>query len=353
MSTDREPNFDVAQLAHTELLTPDPEGTLWFFKELLGMQETVREGQSVYLRAYEEFYHHSLKVTEAPEPGLGHVAWRSSSRQALDRRVASIESSGLGRGWSDGDLGHGPAYQFSTPDGHSMEILWEVDYWQAPEELRTPLINRPQKRPLTGVPVRRLDHVNLMASDVTTTRDFMTEHLGFRVRENIMSDDDTELGAWLSVSVLAHEMAIMRDATGNRGRFHHLCYWYGIPQHNSDAAEVLIENGIKIEAGPGKHGITQALFMYVFEPGGNRVELFGDAGYMIFDPEWKTVTWRESQLETGIVFYGSPLPEEFFLYGTPVVERASDVPPDEHARQQEAIEAVEAEDASTVATATV
>ena len=112
----------------------------------------------------------------------------------------------------------------------------------------------------------------------------------------------------------------MRDPTGSRARLHHICYWYGIPQHLSDAAEILRENGITIEAGPGKHGIAQALFMYVFEPGGNRVELFGDSGYLIFDPAWKPVTWREENMEQGTVFYGGGLPAEFFTYGTPPLE---------------------------------
>ena len=83
------------------------------------MQESEREGQSVYLRAYEDFYHHTLKVTEALKPGLGHVAWRTTSPQALERRVAALERSGLGVGWSEGDCGHGPAYRFSTPAGHA------------------------------------------------------------------------------------------------------------------------------------------------------------------------------------------------------------------------------------------
>ncbi|MGC2577169.1 MAG: VOC family protein, partial [Terrimicrobiaceae bacterium] len=56
-----EPIFDVAQLAHVELLTPDLEGTLRFFKDLLGLEETERRAQSVYLHGYEEQYHHSLK----------------------------------------------------------------------------------------------------------------------------------------------------------------------------------------------------------------------------------------------------------------------------------------------------
>jgi catechol 2,3-dioxygenase len=335
MAEFKEPIFDVAQLAHVEILTPKPDETLWFFKDLLALEETEREGQSVYLRAYEDFYHHTLKVTESDEPGLGHVAWRTTSPQALDRRVEAIEATGLGQGWSDGDKGHGPAYRFTTPDGHNMELLWEVDYAEIPEEKKSGLINRPQKRPLKGVPVRRLDHVNLLASDVTTNREFMQENLGFRLRENIILDNGAEVGAWISVSPLVHEIALMGDQTGSRGRFHHVCYWYGIPQHNSDIAEVFSEYGIQIEAGPGKHGISQALFMYVFEPGGNRVELFGDAGYLIFDPTWKPVTWKEEELEKGIIFYGSPLPAEFFLYGTPHVALA---PEGGSVEQQEAEE---------------
>ncbi len=309
--------FDVAQLAHVEIFTPKPDQTLWFFKELLGMEETTRKGQSVYLRAYEDFYHHTLKITEAKQPGMGHVAWRTSSSAALERRVCAIENSGLGIGWSKGDEGHGPAYHFTTPDGHKMEILWEVDYFEAPADKKTLLLNRPQKRPIRGVPVRRIDHVNLMASDVTSNREFMMNELGFRLRENIQLQNGAEAGAWLSVSPLVHELAFMNDRCGGKGRFHHVCYWYGYPQHLSDIADVFSEQGIQIEAGPGKHGISQAYFMYVFEPGGNRIELFGDAGYLIFDPAWKPITWKEEDLDKGIIWFGSPLPAEYFLYGTP------------------------------------
>jgi catechol 2,3-dioxygenase len=109
------------------------------------------------------------------------------------------------------------------------------------------------------------------------------------------------------------------------GRLHHIAYWYGYPQHLMDIADVLVENGIEIEAGPGKHGISQAYFMYVFEPGGNRVELFGDNGYLIFDPDWEPVTWREENLDKGIIWYGSPLPAEYFMYGTPDVRKQAEV----------------------------
>jgi len=319
----KEPLFEVAQLAHVELLTPKPDDTLWFFKELLGMEESGRQGQSVYLRAYEDFYHHTLKITESAQTGSGHVAWRATSPQALERRVVALEATGLGKGWIEGDLGHGRAYQFTTPDGHKMELLWDVDYYQAPPEKRTSLLNRPQRRPVHGIPVRRLDHVNFLASSVTPNREFMAEQLGFRLREHVVLDDGTELAAWMSVSALVHEVAFMGDQTGSRGRLHHVCYWYGYPQHLSDLSDILTESGIKIEAGPGKHGISQANFLYVIEPGGNRIELFGDAGYLIFDPAWRPVTWQAKDMEKGIIWFGSPLPSEFFLYGTPHVEVAA------------------------------
>lgn len=320
MNPDSEPCFDVAQLAHVEILTPRPDETLRFFTDLLGMQETTREGQSVYLRAYEDFYHHTLKITEAPRPGLGHVAWRTSSAPALARRVQAIEAAGCGQGWTESEPGQGATYRFVTPDGHPMEILWEVEYAAVPPHLITGLRNRPQKRPLQGIPVRRLDHVNLFVHDVAPNRQFMQDALGFRLREGKVLDDGTEVGAWMSVTNLVHDIAMMRDATGSHGRFHHVAYWYGYPQHLMDIAEHLRDHDITIEAGPAKHGTTQAYFLYCYEPGGNRVELFGDTGYLIFDPAWQPVIWTEADLAVSSIWFGGKLPEQFYLYGTPPVE---------------------------------
>jgi catechol 2,3-dioxygenase len=319
MSALSEPIFDVAQLAHVELLTPDLDGTLRFFKDLMGMQETERRDRSAYLRGYEEHYHHSLKVTEAQHAGLGHVAWRTRSPQALERRVAAIEATGLGRGWIDGDAGHGRAFRFETPEGHPMELLWDVDYVGVPPGQETPLLNRPQRRPLNGIPVRRIDHMNLMAVNTGACRDFMVDVLGFRERERVVADDGGPvIASWLSVTNLSHDLAIVPEPTEMRGRFHHVCFHYISVQHLFDLAELAKEAGISMEHGPGRHGIGGATFLYMLEPGGNRIEVMGDPGYMIFDPSWKTVVWEASKIADGVVWSGSPVPDSFWVYGTPV-----------------------------------
>lgn len=310
--------FDIAHLAHVELYSPKLEESVEFFREMLGMSEIARQGKSVYMRAYEDHYHNTLILTEHHEAGLGHLSLRARSPQALEHRVAQIEKMGYGIGWIDGDVGHGRAYQFNSPDGHLMEVFWDVEYYQAPEDQKTPLLNRPQKRPNRGVPVRRIDHVNLLASETNKNVEFLEEALGFKVRERILAEDKTDVAAWLSVSNLVHDVAIMGDALGEKGRLHHLCYWYGYPQHLSDVSDLLIDSGYEIEVSPIKHGVSQAQCMYVMEPGGNRIELFGDSGYLIFDPDWKTIEWDVKGIDQAILWHGTQLPQEFFTYGTPV-----------------------------------
>ena len=136
-----EPIWDVAHLAHVEMLTPKLDESTRFFTDIMGMSITATQGDSVYLRAYDDYEHHTLKLTASPQPGMRHYAWRARSPQALTRRVAAIDATGYGIGWNGGDLGHGPAYEFRSPDGHRTEIYFETE--KVP--LRASTTNRPSK----------------------------------------------------------------------------------------------------------------------------------------------------------------------------------------------------------------
>jgi len=271
----------ISQLAHVEILTPRPNETLWYFKDLLGLEETERQGQSVYLRGWGEWFHHTLKVTEAPQAGMGHASWRAESAEALELVTRDIEALGLGKGWIEGDRGHGKAYQFTDPDGHPMEVFWEVERYQVPEHLRSHHRARPQKYVGRGAAVRRLDHLNLLASDTATCSKFFIETLGFKYNEALAEDGtERELGSWLAVTGQMHDIAYTGDAIpGMRGRLHHVAFWQDTWDEVMRTADILRDADITIEAGPARHGISDAFFMYTYEPGGNRVELFS-GGYL-------------------------------------------------------------------------
>jgi catechol 2,3-dioxygenase len=306
---------DVAHLGHVELLTPEPERSLRFFVEALGMEQEATDGQSVFLRGWGDYQRYSLKLTEAPEPGLGHLAMRARTPESLTERVAAIEAAGRGIGWIDGDTGHGPAYRFTDPDGHTLELYYETERYDPPAHLRPVLRNQPQRYTGRGAAVKRLDHVNLLANDVTACREFCTDILGFRHYEGIVLDDGTEAGAWLSLSIAAHELIYVADARHAQGRLHHLAFWVDTREEVLRAADLFIEQLIPIEFAPSKHTISQGLFLYVFEPGGNRIEVTS-GGYFVYDPDQQPVLWTQAERARGQAWEVKTV-ESFHYYGTP------------------------------------
>jgi catechol 2,3-dioxygenase len=306
---------DLAHIGHAELLTPRPQESLDFFEQVLGMEVEAREGRSVFLRGWGDYQRYSLKLTESAQAGLGHMALRASSPEALERRVAAIERSGLGGGWSDGDLGHGAAYRCADPDGHALELYFETERYVPPDHLRPALKNQPQRYVGRGAAVKRLDHVNLLAQDVRPNRVFAQDLLGYRLHEQIVLDDGSEAGAWLSLSIAAHELIYVADAHRARGRLHHLAFWVDTREEVLRAADLFLEHGVQIEAAPSKHAIAQGFFLYGFEPGGNRIEVT-HGGYLVYDPVPEPVVWSEAERARGQA-WGVKTVESFHTYGTP------------------------------------
>ena len=150
-------SFDVAHLAHVELLTPKPAESRWFFEELLAMRVVAEDGDSIYLRTWDEYQLYTIKLTASDAAGVGRTSFRASSPQALERRVAAIEATEHGTGWTEGDVGCGPTYGFTDPDGHAMAIFYEAERYVAGDEDRPALKNQASRFPGRGVNARRLD----------------------------------------------------------------------------------------------------------------------------------------------------------------------------------------------------
>ena len=320
-----EPIHDLAHIGHAELLTPFPQASLDFFVDLFGMEIEHREGQSVFLRGWGEYQPYGLKLTEAPLPGLGHVALRAWSPAALARRVAAVEATGFGAGWVEGDHGHGPAFRFRDPDGHLMELYYEQDRYVPPEHLRPRLKNVPQRHVDRGAAVKRIDHVNVLASDVSANRRFAIEQLGFRLYEQVVLDNGSETGAWMSLSIAAHELIYTADHAGGNGRLHHLAWFVDTREEILRAADLFLDADVPIEAAPSKHAVAQGMFLYVYEPGGNRVEVTTGT-HFIFDPAYETIVWSQAERARGQA-WGVKTIETFHTYGTPDVSGVATGPP--------------------------
>ncbi len=309
---------DIAHLGPAELLTPRAQESLEFFVDVLGMEIEAREGQSVFLRGFGDYQPYSLRLTESTTSGLAWLGLRARSPEALERRVAAAEASGLAEGWRDDARCLGPRFRVRDPDGHAFDLYYESERYRPPPHLVPSLKNQPQRYVGRGAAVKRLDHVNVLAADVRANRVFATDVLDYRLYERVELDDGSEAGAWLSATIAAHELIYTADAYGAHGRLHHLAFWVDTREECLRAADLFLEHGVRIEAAPSKHAIAQGFFLYGIEPGGNRIEVT-TGGRLVYDPDPEPVVWTEAERKLGQAWRVQTV-ESFHTYGTPPVE---------------------------------
>ena len=314
-----EPIYDIAHLGHVEVLTPKFDASLKFFIEVMGMTQSGAKGDSAYLRGWDDYERYSLKLTASKTSGMGHAAFRTRSAKALERRVAALKGSGFEVGWTEGDLGHGKSYMCKDPDGHNIELYYETEWYDPPPDQKPALKNQAQRYPARGCNVRRIDHFNGLAVDVKANREFFQNYLGFMLTEQIVLDDGTEAGMWLTATNKSYDFAYTRDHTGTKGRFHHVTYALDSREDVLRAADIFLEAGVFIETGPHKHAVQQTFFLYVYEPGGNRVEVACAGARLVLAPDWKVITWTEEERKKGQA-WGLKTIESFHTHGTPPVE---------------------------------
>ncbi|NAZ82190.1 hypothetical protein GTR02_10205 [Kineococcus sp. R8] len=216
---------------------------------------------------------------------------------------------------------------FTEPDGHEFGVYWESEWYTPPPGLEPSLKNQAQARTPHGVPVRRLDHVNYLGADVVANRDYVRDTLGAMVTEQIVLDDGTVSGTWTTFTNKGYDAVWTRDWTGSRGRLHHLAFATDTREDVLRAADLALDHGVFIETGPHKHAIQQTFFLYVYEPGGNRVELCNAGARLVLAPDWQPVDWTEAERAKGQAWGLKTIPS-FHTHGTPPVPAGPEDPVD-------------------------
>ena len=286
----------LAHLAHVEILTPKLDASVAFFKDVLGMIETERQGASVYLRCWGDHYRNTLILTESESPGLGHAAWRTWGEEELEQAVKSIESNGAKGAWVESAPGHGRAYRFTGPGGHVMEVFWDVERYHAPASERSTYPDRPQKMSRYALAPRQLDHVTVATANVRKVGNWYRDVLGFRFMATTYFGDDPNAIVFgvVTTNEKSHDLGLGIDMSGMPGRLHHVAFWVDTQDELLRCADLLVEQGTAIEYGPGRHGIGEQSYLYFREPGGVRIEI-NTGGYRNYIPDWEPLNWHVSQ----------------------------------------------------------
>lgn len=297
----------IIRLGRAELRVMDLEKAADYYTNVIGLDEVGRADGKVYLKAWDEFDHHSLILQEADSPGLDHLAFKVENEEDLNDYEKKIAQFGLSmKRISKGTrLGEGEALRCELPTGHQMELYHRIDQVGT----KTGTLNPdPWPDGLRGIAPHRLDHLALTGDDVNTVTRFFTEVLGlFQSEKVIMLDGEVMIGSFMYArNGKPHDIAFIK---GPDNKLHHAAFyvdnWYDVLK----AADLLTKRDVTIEVTPTRHGITRGQTVYFYDPSGNRNEAFA-SGYITY-PDFPTITWMENQIGQGIFYHRRELHESF------------------------------------------
>ena len=296
----------ILRLSHVVVRVPDIELATAYYSEVVGLIETAREAERVYMKCWDEHQHHSVILRYTSTYGLERFGFKVEQRADLDELSTKVEAAGIPtKRYESGELGpgSGETVRFEGPSGHTTELVWGM----AQVGNLLPLTNPPpEPLGLVGIHPPRLDHLFLMCEDVDGSTDFYTDVLGFRLTEQILADDGHRLVTFLERTHTPHDVTFI---TGPNGAFHHVAFWLDDWNEVRKAADICSYHGIPIDAGPTRHGATRGHGLYFFDPAGNRNEVY-TGGYWA-DPDREPVTWTEAEIGRAIFYYEGVVDHRF------------------------------------------
>ena len=308
----------VAHISAIELISSKPDETAQFFVDLMALEVARKVNGVYYLRTWDDYEAFTVKVSPGPVSAPGRMWLRAASPDSLDQAVRELEALGLGDGWDDTEELLGPTFHFRDIDGHPFGIYWETSRWVADDSRRPALKNQASRFPGRGANVRRIDHVNYLAVDAALACLPFESALGARPTEQIRLDSGAVSARWLTFTNKTYDLVYTSDWTGTPGRLHHVAFATDTREDILRACDVFLDNGVFIETGPHKHAIQQTFFLYVWEPGGHRIELCNSGARMTLAPDSDVITWTEAERRKGQA-WGLKTIDSFHTHGTPAV----------------------------------
>lgn len=293
---------DVIRIAHAVFYVTDLARSRAFYVDLLGLNVLHETEGALYLRGVED-REWTLKLEQAREAGVKHLAYRVRAEADLEALIRLAEREGLPWRWET-ELDRPGLLRLQDPFGTPVAF-----YAQS----RTHPWLLQEYHQHRGPGLQRVDHVNVMSPEVGSTMRWYMEALGFRLSEFTEDDEGQIWAAWIQRRGGVHDLAL---TNGAGPRLHHFAYWMPDPMSIIKTCDILAGARLPelIERGPGRHGISNAFFLYVRDPDGHRIELY-TSDYLTVDPDFEPIRWQLNDPRRQTL-WGARTPRSWFEEGS-------------------------------------
>ena len=309
------PPPNIVRAAYAELIVGDLDRARWFWVDMLGFVVTAADADALYLRGYEETTHHSLVLRAGPDPAAACLAYRVWAPEDLDAAERWYGERGcrVERRRAGSTRGIGESVRVEDPLGFTLE------YFQATDRAERLLQRFDLHR---GAAIARIDHFNICVNDAAGAYDYY-DSLGFRCSETI-EDDHRLYAAWMHRKPSVHDVAFTGGASP---RLHHVGFFTPESPHILRLCDVFgaIDEQAHIERGPGRHGVSNAFYVYLRDPDGHRIEIY-TSDYFTGDPDHETVRWHVSDVRRRD-FWGAAVVPSWYAEASPVLDLDGHVVP--------------------------
>ncbi|AIC27452.1 3,4-dihydroxyphenylacetate 2,3-dioxygenase protein [Rhizobium etli bv. mimosae str. IE4771] len=293
------PPFNITRFSHVVLEVNDVGCSRDFYVNVGGLVETEFADGVSYLRGLSEACHHSLVLTPAGgKPTCRRIGYRVFLEEDLDKAKIFFEEKGLPAEWVE-VRNQGRTLLVSDPSGARIELCSSMSVH--PRKFLDVHEHR-------GARAQGLDHCQIMVADPLGLSAFYGE-LGFRTSEYIAAGD-TLIANFMYRKGVCLDLALV---PGIGPQLHHFAYT--VPEISDIFAVCDFASrygyGDSVERGPGRHGPSGVLFVYLRDPDGHRVEFFNNH-YTTIDAELEPIRWDAASLSTN-VHWGMPAVSKWFF----------------------------------------
>ena len=299
-----DPPFNIVRSSHVELGVRDLGRSRAFYVDCLGLLVSDETADALYLRGVEERNHHSLVLRRSREPDALVLGFKLASDQDVDRAAFWFGRRNLPTSFPD--LPH-QGRTLRTADVFGMPLEFYAQMEQTPTHVAA--IQRPSGRAHSAHRSSQLLHAGRPAE----LR--LLPELGFRLTEYTETDgaDPKLWGVWMHRKGNVHDIAF---TNGAGPRLHHIGLWTPGVLDIIHICDVMATSGYlaNMERGPGRHGISNAFFLYIRDPDGHRIELF-TSDYLTVDPDHAPIRWSLTDPRRQTL-WGHPAPASWFTEGS-------------------------------------
>lgn len=296
---DLKPPFNITRFSHVVLEVEDVERSRDFYLNVAGLVESSFEDGVSYLRGLAEACHHSLVLAPASgKPACKRIGYRVFMEEDLEAGAEFFLKRGLAAEWVE--VPHqGRTLLVSDPAGTRMELCASMDVCPR-------LFLEVHKH--RGARAQGLDHCQLVVPDPLALSGFYAD-LGFRTSEYIAAGD-TLLANFMYRKGVCLDLALV---PGIGPRLHHFAFTVSESSDIFAACDFASRHGYAagVERGPGRHGPSGVLFVYLRDPDGHRVEFFNNH-YTTIDIELEPIRWEAASLSTN-AHWGLPAPAQWYF----------------------------------------